>query len=490
MSAAALPANEAKRLAALLSCKVLDTDAEPVFDHIAQLASQICATPIALVSLVDATRQWFKARVGLAASETHRDVSFCAHAILSEVPLVVSDAQLDARFAANPLVVGDPHIRFYAGVPLVLEHGLSLGSLCVIDRVPRQLSESQLNALALLAKQVVSELSLRRQLASSSAPFTPPREVDAAERTLVDRFVHGSGEASAVEARMPVAVGDLVDERYYVERVLGVGGMGIVAACEDRGSGERVAVKFMLPEVLLNREGLQRFVREARALHAIHSEHVARMRDVGNLPSGVPYIVMEYLEGVDLCERLRSPPPLGLRQKLEIARQACQGIIAAHACGVLHRDLKPSNLFLSRRPDGSELVKLLDFGISKIGQSELGFAQGALTGAQTTLGSPYYMAPEQLLHPERVDARVDIWALGVLLYELVSGRRPFEGSSFAEICLRVATVAQHKLEPAEDELMARLDAIIGCCLAKLPEHRYGAATELLAELDRARALLA
>jgi hypothetical protein len=494
MSAAALPANETQRLNALLSCRVLDTEPELAFDHIVQLASQICGTPIALVSLVDRSRQWFKARVGLDATETPRDTSFCAHAILSEEPLVVQDTRHDARFAENPLVLGDPHIRFYAGVPLTLEHGLALGSLCVIDRVPRELTAAQLNALSLLAKQVVSELDLRRRLAASTSAgrgaSAPVRAISAGEHTLVDRFVPGSLEASAVESRLPVPAGELVDGRYLVERVLGVGGMGIVAACADRTSGDRVAIKFMLPEALPQREALQRFVREARALNAIKSEHVARMRDVGNLPDGTPYIVMEYLEGVDLAERLRRGPRLSLQAKLDIVLQACAGIVAAHGCGVLHRDLKPGNLFLTRQPDGAEQVKLLDFGISKIaGRSPVGPA-GALTSAQTQMGSPHYMAPEQMLHPERVDERVDIWALGVILYELIDGGKPFSGYTFAEICVRVVSSPHIPLATADrDDPLGRLAAVVDRCLAKEPVDRYATALELQRALQDVQELM-
>ncbi|HEY0134892.1 MAG TPA: GAF domain-containing protein, partial [Nannocystis sp.] len=164
---APLPANENERLEALYRCGILDTEPEPSFDEIASLAGQLCATPMALVSLVDADRQWFKARVGLPATETPRDVSFCAHAVASNEPLVVDDTLQDTRFAGNPLVTSDPNIRFYAGVPLTLEDGLTVGTLCVLDRVPRRLSPAQMAALGMLARQVTTELGLRRALSSA-----------------------------------------------------------------------------------------------------------------------------------------------------------------------------------------------------------------------------------------------------------------------------------------------------------------------------------
>lgn len=157
--------DEPERLAALQHYEVLDTPPEPAFDDLAFLAAHICATPIAMVSLVDADRQWFKARVGLDLTETPRDVAFCAHAIAEPTPLVVPDALADDRFAGNPLVVGDPQIRFYAGAPLRVRDGHALGTLCVIDRVPRELSDEQQRALEALSRQVTAQLELRHQLA-------------------------------------------------------------------------------------------------------------------------------------------------------------------------------------------------------------------------------------------------------------------------------------------------------------------------------------
>ncbi len=165
---AALPANEAARLARLRALSIMDTEPEPLFDHITQLASHICGTPIALVSLIDADRQWFKSSVGLGARETHRDLAFCAHAIHNDELMEVQDALLDPRFKSNGLVTGDPHIRFYAGAPLSTPEGLNLGTLCVIDRQPRQLSPGQRQQLTQLA-QCVSEALLLREKALVSA---------------------------------------------------------------------------------------------------------------------------------------------------------------------------------------------------------------------------------------------------------------------------------------------------------------------------------
>ena len=159
---AALPSNEAQRLDALKEYHVLDTEAERIFDGITALAASICGVPIALVSLVDESRQWFKSKVGLHQNQTPRDVAFCAHAILQTEPLYVKDAMADSRFADSALVTGEPHIRFYAGVPLVNPEGHVLGTLCAIDRKPRQLSAQQQEAMQILARQVMSLLEFRR----------------------------------------------------------------------------------------------------------------------------------------------------------------------------------------------------------------------------------------------------------------------------------------------------------------------------------------
>ena len=179
-------------------------------------------------------------------------------------------------------------------------------------------------------------------------------------------------------------------------------------------------------------------MREARAAARIRSEHVARVIDVGTLDDGAPYIVMEYLEGA--ISRTRSPSAARSRvdEAVELVLQACEALAEAHSLGIVHRDLKPANLFLTQRADGTPCVKVLDFGISKVTQPGTSHAEAALTHTTTIMGSPLYMSPEQLRATRGVDLRTDIWALGVILYELLSGEAPFMGQTLPDISVKIA----------------------------------------------------
>ncbi|MEJ1937401.1 GAF domain-containing protein, partial [Nostoc sp. NIES-2111] len=193
-----LPDNEAQRIEALLEYKILDTPSEATFDDLTRLASYICGTPIALVSLVDQNRQWFKSKVGLDALETPRDIAFCAHAILQSDVFTVPDATADERFATNPLVTSDPNIRFYAGVPLTNPEGYALGTLCVIDYVPRNLTPQQVEALKIIGRQVIKQMELRRNLANLVLVTNRRKQIEKIRKNFFQRVAGGFGLASVI----------------------------------------------------------------------------------------------------------------------------------------------------------------------------------------------------------------------------------------------------------------------------------------------------
>jgi serine/threonine-protein kinase len=232
----------------------------------------------------------------------------------------------------------------------------------------------------------------------------------------------------------------------------------------------------MLPAALESPEASARFMREARAAGRLTSEHVCRVSDVGRFESGAPYIVMEYLEGYDLGTMLKKRGPLRVTSAVDYVIQACEGLAEAHAQGIVHRDLKPDNLYLSARADGGRIVKVLDFGISK----------AAVTGISTQtgdiLGSPAYMAPEQMRSTKDVDARADVWSLGVVLYQLVTGRLPFSGDSLPNLCLAVMNDDPAPPGRYREELPDGLAEVIGRCLEKDLERRIRDVGELAAAL--------
>jgi len=274
----------------------------------------------------------------------------------------------------------------------------------------------------------------------------------------------------------------MLADKYRVEKVLGRGGMGVVVAATHVELDQRVALKFLLPDAMDNMEVVERFAREARAAVKIESEHVARVIDVGKLENGLPYMVMEYLNGRDLAALLDDRGKLSVEDTLDYVLQACEAIAQAHALGIIHRDLKPANLFVTTRPDGTTSIKVLDFGISKVSLSGASPAEMSLTQTAAIMGSPTYMSPEQMRASRDVDPRADIWALGVILYELLTGQPPFVGSTMPELCASILKDPPEPIRNVMPDVPAPLEASILRCLEKNPAARFANIAELTGAL--------
>jgi len=268
--------------------------------------------------------------------------------------------------------------------------------------------------------------------------------------------------------------GDVIAGKYVVQGIIGRGGVGIIAAARHVTLKQLVALKFLRPEIAADPEVMQRFVREAQATAQIRSEHVARVMDAGALDDGTVFLVFEHLAGRDLARVLREDGPLAVADAVDYLTQACEAIAEAHALGIVHRDLKPANLFLTRATDGAPFVKVLDFGLSKFNQSAL----SALTAENHVIGSPHFMSPEQMRSSRDADARSDIWALGVVLFGLLTGRVPFEGQFLPEVCAAILGGKPLSLLELRPQVPIELEAVILHCLRAKPEDRFQSVAEL------------
>ena len=265
---------------------------------------------------------------------------------------------------------------------------------------------------------------------------------------------------------------ELLAGKYRVERVLGEGGMGVVVRAIHTQLEQPVALKFLQPEALKRPALVARFAREAKALARLTTEHVARVIDVGTLDSGAPYIVMEYLDGEDLAALLDRRGRLPIEEAATYLLQACEAIAEAHAARIVHRDLKPANLFLARQRDGGSIIKVLDFGIAKALDDD-----AALTKTSAGLGSAHYMAPEQMRNAKSCDERADLWACGVILFELTTGLVPVEGDSVHEVVAAVIEQRRHSLQDLLPGAPPALAALVDRCLEVDPAKRLPSVLE-------------
>jgi serine/threonine protein kinase len=310
---------------------------------------------------------------------------------------------------------------------------------------------------------------IEREAASSDDPTPPP----------VTDPTPSSTDLPATEP-IDVRSGVVVDGRYRIQRLIGRGGIGLVYLCHHEVLEKPVAMKVLRPEYAEQPEVIERFVNEARAASAIKSAHTVNTLDVGSLPSGAPYFIMEYVDAETLAARLQRDGALPLREAVEVARQMADGLAAAHGAGIVHRDLKPENVFVGKNPDGSPAVKIFDFGVAKVTR-----ARARLTHVGAIFGTPSYMSPEQA-RGQAVDARADIYAIGIVLYEMIAGNLPFDGDD------PLAVMAQHvdcEIPPltrthAGAPVPSALENIVRRCLQKNREDRYASVAEFHLDLER------
>ncbi len=286
-----------------------------------------------------------------------------------------------------------------------------------------------------------------------------------------------SVDASVTPFDAPLVVpGDVIGDKYRIDAVVGRGGMSTVYRATHVQLEQLVAIKVLSPAALVMPEYVARLKREALAATRIRSQHVVRIFDIGELPEhGVPYLVMEHLTGADLAAVLAKRGPLPTRLAVECILHACEALAEAHALGIVHRDLKPANLFLTESVDGSTCVKVLDFGISRMTRRS---PLLPLTDPGTVLGTPSYMAPEQMEASDRVDGRSDIWALGAILYELLVGRPPYGGESLPQIFMRILRSKTPRPSAERSDVGFELDQIVARCLAVEPDERFATVADL------------
>jgi serine/threonine protein kinase len=277
-----------------------------------------------------------------------------------------------------------------------------------------------------------------------------------------------------------VVVGAVVAAKFRLEGVVGSGGMGVVFKAWHMELDEYVALKFLLPSRARDKELRERFALEAKAAAKLRGEHVVRVHDVGTLDGQVPFIVMEFLDGRTVGAIINERGPLPVELACELTIQACEALAEAHGRGIVHRDVKPDNLVVTLGHDDTPLLRVVDFGISKV---SLALDPGRTNPGGTILGTPYYMSPEQLDGGDELDARSDIWSLGAVLFEMLAGRKAFTGQSFASLASEILTQPPRQLRKIRFDAPEELERIVERCLAKKPQDRFATVAELAAALE-------
>jgi len=311
-------------------------------------------------------------------------------------------------------------------------------------------------------------------------PAAPPAKDDPSPP------VAGSVQEDARVAANLALMGELIGGKYRVREVLGEGGMGTVFEAVHEGLGSAVAIKVLHPNQLQKRDSVQRFHHEARAAARIGHPNICEVHDVGSLPDGRPYLVMERLTGVTLAQRIQTLGGVPLQDVLDTLTQVLSGLHAAHEKGIIHRDVKPENVFLSQRIGCPAIAKVLDFGVSKVMTDHAegsGFSEMEVTRTGVVLGTPYYLAPEQARGERNLDARVDLYACGVMLYEALTGRRPFRAPNYNALLIAILTATPRPVRELRPDLPDGFDRVLATAMARDRADRYQTALELQAALQ-------
>ena len=311
--------------------------------------------------------------------------------------------------------------------------------------------------------------------------MTPGMPQQAAEEVEVLYETEEAKDAPHQSLLQQLTPGTVISGKYRVDSILGRGAMGVVVAATHLELREAIALKFLYAKTDGSEDFKSRFRREAQVSAKLRNEHITRVLDVGTWREGAMYMVMEYLAGNDLRKMIRTQGPFPIGAAVEYIVQVCEGVAEAHAHGIVHRDLKPSNLLVTKRADGSDLVKILDFGISK--WTGMGDEEGELTQTGVVLGSPKYMSPEQLFGAGSVDSRTDIWSIGAILYELIAGRPPYDQPSLARICADLAgNKPPPRLRDLRTEVTPELEGVVLHCLERSVDLRIQNVADLAGDL--------
>ncbi len=302
-------------------------------------------------------------------------------------------------------------------------------------------------------------------------------------------MVEVSPEGQERQGSLCELVGQVIDGRYRITDLLGSGGMGAVYEAEHLGLGRRVAIKFIDREFAQIDSVAARFTREARAAGSVESEHIVAVYDAGQ-SDGRPYLVMELLRGEDLGRRLREHGKLSQAETLHIAAQALRGLADAHEVGIIHRDLKPDNLFLVSRKSDRSFVKIVDFGLSKIDRRDLGKTQPYVTRAGTVIGTPLYMSPEQAQAAPDVDARADLYSLGAIVFECLTGRPPHVGESYEQIILSICMNDAPDLRTLDKSISPEIARLVERALRRDRARRFASARQMLVAVTTVPAYVA